>query len=261
MIETDNSDSSALHLELSLRQLSEEQQLYDKLFKSESHGWTEQQTLMVDGAWRLAAQVHAPDTYQDKPYTFHLLRNAIRATYGLEVRDPEMIAAIMLHDSIEDHPKSVTRRLSGVKDDDYLALHGANQPGNLHPSQILALSLVAEKFTPRVAQTIAAVTNEPRPVDDYDEWIDKYVEKVKSAVGTFDGWVVKFVDWVDNAFSIEANDDPALSDHYKYKYGKVLALYEESLHRPNIYERLSPEAKDYAQTMSAEAKKFLFAGK
>src|ERR1700744_4544969 len=57
----------------------------------------------LEDALALAAQLHAGDRRQREPYVNHLLRVAIRIMSHYGVRDPDVVAAALLHDSVEDH--------------------------------------------------------------------------------------------------------------------------------------------------------------
>src|ERR1700744_2362153 len=57
----------------------------------------------LEDALALAAQLHAGDRRQSEPYVNHLLRVAIRIMSHYGVRDPDVVAAALLHDSVEDH--------------------------------------------------------------------------------------------------------------------------------------------------------------
>lgn len=51
----------------------------------------------------MASQLHAGDQRQSEPYINHPLRVAIRIMSHYGVRDPDVVAAALLHDSVEDH--------------------------------------------------------------------------------------------------------------------------------------------------------------
>jgi (p)ppGpp synthase/HD superfamily hydrolase len=64
--------------------------------------WSEEERGMVIAAYNLARLFHQDDEHRNLPYTYHLLRNANRVTGYLHINDPEIIAAVILHDSVEE---------------------------------------------------------------------------------------------------------------------------------------------------------------
>ena len=54
-------------------------------------------------ALELASRLHAEDWRQNEPYINHPLRVATRIMSHDGIRDPEVIAAALLHDSVEGH--------------------------------------------------------------------------------------------------------------------------------------------------------------
>ena len=90
----------------------------------------------VKRALRLAARLHASDHRQREPYLNHLLRVALRIMVHYDVREPDVICAALLHDTVEDHAKELST---------------AGRPG--------ALALLAAAYGAPVAELVAAVTN------------------------------------------------------------------------------------------------------
>lgn len=88
--------------EFGLKNLTEEQ-LFDNILEAGAR-WTDDKRAMVVGAYELAQCLHIDDKHKNMPYTYHLLRNGNRAMLYLHVNDPDVVAAILLHDSVEDHP-------------------------------------------------------------------------------------------------------------------------------------------------------------
>ena len=54
-------------------------------------------------ALELASRLHAEDWRQNEPYINHPLRVATRIMSHYGIRDPDVIAAALLHDTVEDH--------------------------------------------------------------------------------------------------------------------------------------------------------------
>src|SRR5579871_6712000 len=57
----------------------------------------------LEDALALAGALHVGDRRQNEPYVNHLLRVAIRIMSHYGVRGPDVVAAALLHDSVEDH--------------------------------------------------------------------------------------------------------------------------------------------------------------
>lgn len=215
--------------ELGLKHQSEEQLLTNLLEAAE---WTDEQKQIIGGAYELASQLHKEDEYKGKPYIFHLLRVANRISGYLQIQDAEIIAAALLHDSVEDHPE-------GIVDQE-------------ETSQDQALAVIAEKFSPRVAEIVSYVTNPPAAEKiglSYEEKMDQYVAKVKTATQTPEGFLVKFADWCDNGLGVIYSEESLSPDkiaHFQNKYGgEVLENFEERFKQPDIQAMLSDEAKAY----------------
>jgi (p)ppGpp synthase/HD superfamily hydrolase len=231
--------------ELELKNKTQDQ-LLELIFEQNQH-WSDDDRLMVNAAHHLAEQLHTDDSHRDLPYPYHYLRNAARASGYLEVHDPEVITAIILHDTVEDHPDDILKIAThGTVD----AAEGMPVPDDPYAKQQVGLKTIEALFTPRVAELVATVTNPPESEDNlsYDEKLDRYHQKVASAVATTDGWLIKFVDWVDNAVGIihsEGKLPPDRLAHFKRKYGLVLPLFEARFQKSDLQEKLSDQAKVY----------------
>jgi len=224
--------------ELGLKHKSEEE-LFAGLM--EAADWTGEDQRLLAGAYELAKNLHKDDVYKEKPYIFHLLRVANRVSGYLQVQDAEVIAAALLHDSVEDHAPD-------------MLLDGVVVGQNGHQSQKNALDFIAQNFTPRTAELISYVTNPPAEEKEgmsYEEKLDKYVEKVKAATITAEGWLIKFSDWCDNGLGIAYAEKSLSADriaHFQNKYGgEVLETFEERYRQPDLQQMLSPEAKAYVE--------------
>src|ERR1700689_4485231 len=91
----------------------------------------------LERALDLASRLHAADRRDREPYVNHLLRVAIRIMSHYGVRDPDVVAAALHHDSVEDHAAGLA-------------------PDGRADS---ALTELGRRFGPRVAGLVAAVTN------------------------------------------------------------------------------------------------------
>ncbi len=132
----------------------------------------------VNRAFRLAARLHASDHRQREPYVNHLLRVALRIMVHYGVRDPDVICAALLHDTVEDHAGE---------------LSAAGRPG--------ALGRLAAACGAPVAELVAAVTNPVcTPGSDADSQYRDHVTCSLSACP----WarVIKVSDFTDNGVGV-----------------------------------------------------------
>ncbi len=193
----------------------------------ESPLWTSDAKGLVSSAYDLALKLHKEDLHKGKPYINHLLRVANRIFSYLHIHDAEVIAAALLHDSVEDHPKEI------------------------NPDAI------STKFSPEVSKLVATVTNAPSEGKklSYEEKLVKYASKVEQATSTTDGWIIKFSDWCDNGLGIiHGEEERSLErvEHFQRKYGNsVLNTFERRFLEEDIQARLDPLAKNYVKQQLA----------
>jgi hypothetical protein len=142
---------------------------------------------LVARADRVATRLHADDLRVREPYVNHLLRCTIRIVHYYRVRDAEVIAAMWLHDSVEDHP-------SELADFATAAQRAAGETK-------AALAVVRRAFTPRVASLVRSVTN-PEYAPDRSHH-EQYREHVIASLER-DPWarVLKLSDFTDNGLGI-----------------------------------------------------------
>jgi hypothetical protein len=132
----------------------------------------------VTRALQLAARLHASDRRQREPYVNHLLRVALRIMVHYSVREPDVICAALLHDSVEDHAED---------------LSAAGRPG--------AFALLAAAYGEWVAKLVAAVTN---PIYAPGTGADgQYREHVTDSLAACP-WarVIKLSDFTDNGVGL-----------------------------------------------------------
>lgn len=61
-------------------------------------------------AYHLAMRLHARQAERsDGPYTHHILRVALRVIHATRGKSADCVIAALLHDAIEDHPKSLAQ--------------------------------------------------------------------------------------------------------------------------------------------------------
>ncbi|WP_433604074.1 HD domain-containing protein [Dactylosporangium sp. CA-139114] len=159
----------------------------------------------------LAGELHRDDRRVREPYVNHLLRVAIRIMHHYAVSDVDVIAAAVLHDTVEDHPAE-------------LAGHPGATAGQ-------ALAVLAGRFGDRVAGLVAAVTN-----PEYDPSSDKheqYREHVRASLER-DPWarVIKVSDFTDNGVGVIHTTGPKV-ERSAAKYRPLVPVLRELVGRPD----------------------------
>jgi hypothetical protein len=163
----------------------------------------------ITRALDLAARLHAADRRQREPYLSHLLRVTIRILSHYHVRDPDVAAAALLHDAVEDHAADIA-------------------PGGGQPE---ALAAIAAQFGGRVAELVAAVTNpDYEPGRDHGE---QYREHVAASLET-SPWarVIKISDFADNGAGLIHTTGPRL-DKLARKYAPLVPVLRDLIARPD----------------------------
>ncbi|WP_431729309.1 HD domain-containing protein [Verrucosispora sp. TAA-831] len=202
-------------------------------FRLEIEVFDEDARRRLDEALTLASRLHRDDRRSREPYVNHLLRVAIRMVHYYEVRDVDVIVAGLLHDAVEDHPIELAgaRNGSGVggQDSSDRAAATGEQGGS---DQIgAALEVLAERFGPRVARLVAAVTNPPwDPGRERDE---QYHEHVATSLER-EPWarVVKISDFTDNGVGVIHSIGPKVESLAR-KYRPLVPVYRDLVTRPD----------------------------
>jgi (p)ppGpp synthase/HD superfamily hydrolase len=172
----------------------------------------EGQTL-TNQAVGIASHLFANDRYKGMPYMTHLLRVAIRLTRDYGVEDPEIIAAALLHDTIEDHGDELVQMV-----------------GELDLTPVCALTTLVGK---RVADLVQALSNEPtsKELSDVEKRL-RYrlgVEK-KLALG-FDVFLIKLSDFTDNAIGLHWGEDDSKTRKVAMKYLPLFPVFVSFVER------------------------------
>lgn len=141
------------------------------------------------------------------PYIEHPLRVAIRLYKYFGVKDPDLIIAAILHDTVEDHAY------------DFDAFQGVaiSRNDTAEVARIKALEFIAKHFGYRVASIVEYVSNPPAPegqtkaekLEAYHKHIEAIVKVSPEAI------ILKFSDFIDNAGSL----------HHHYDYGDKKVIY------------------------------------
>ncbi|WP_067656977.1 HD domain-containing protein [Nocardia harenae] len=184
----------------------------------------------VLAALDLAAELHRDDRYGREPYLSHLLRVAIRIVSHYEVRDAVPVIAGLLHDAVEDHAPELA------------ALHGDS---GAEP-RTAALALLSERFGARVAEIVAAVTNQERDPAESSDVAHRHRRYREHIAASLDhspwGRVVKLSDFTDNGVGILYATGPVMP-RLARKYAPLTAVYRELLRRPDT--PLAAHVKEY----------------
>ncbi|GLY25057.1 HD domain-containing protein [Micromonospora sp. NBRC 101691] len=172
----------------------------------------------------LAADLHRDDRRVREPYLNHLLRVAIRLMHHYRVRDVDVIVAGLLHDAVEDHPGEL-----------------AGDVGEGTDPVPAALAVLADRFGPRVAGLVAAVTN-PTWDPDRDRHV-QYREHVAASLDR-DPWarVIKISDFTDNGVGVIHTTGPKVLSSAR-KYRPLVPVLRELVARPDT--PLAPEVKEH----------------
>ncbi|WP_121398777.1 HD domain-containing protein [Micromonospora sp. M71_S20] len=180
-------------------------------FRLELRAFDEAARERLTEALDLAAELHRDDRRVREPYLNHLLRVAIRMMHHYQVRDVDVIVAGLLHDAVEDHPDE---------------LAGAHDGGDVTAA---ALAVLAERFGPRVARLVGAVTNPA-----YDPGRDKHVQYREHVAASLDRepWarVIKISDFTDNGVGVIHTVGPKVTSSAR-KYRPLVPVYRDLVTR------------------------------
>jgi (p)ppGpp synthase/HD superfamily hydrolase len=179
----------------------------------------------MDQALGLAAELHRLDRRSREPYLNHLLRTAIRIVTYYDVTDIDVIVAALLHDAVEDHAE----QLAGER------------PGDRVEA---ALAELAERFNPRVAALVRAVTNPPREAgrDRYQQYREHVAESLAA-----NPWarVIKVSDFTDNGVGL-MHSLPTKYRPLATKYRPLVPILRELIAREDT--PLSDAVKEHIRT-------------
>ncbi|MFG3417263.1 HD domain-containing protein [Micromonospora sp. NPDC049460] len=182
-------------------------------FRLELRAFDEAARERLTEALDLAAELHRDDRRVREPYLNHLLRVAIRMMHHYQVRDVDVIVAGLLHDAVEDHP------------DELAGEHAGDDP------TAAALAVLAERFGPRVARLVGAVTNPA-----YDPGRDKHVQYREHVAASLarEPWarVIKISDFTDNGVGVIHTVGPKVASSAA-KYRPLVPVYRDLVTRPD----------------------------
>jgi len=183
-------------------------------FAAETAALPEPDRHRLGNALALASQLHREDWRDNGPYINHPLRAAIRIISHYSIRDPDVITAALLHDTIKDHSAELT-------------------PDG-RPDPEAALAQLADRFVPRVAELVAAVNNpQYDPNRDTSDKLQQYREHVTANLDA-SPWarIIKVSDFSDNGVGLIHIDEWRLK--YKAsKYTGLIPILREMISRPD----------------------------
>lgn len=182
----------------------------------------------------LALDLHRDDMRTYEPYYNHLLRVALRLIEDLEVRDPTVISAALLHDSIEDHPDELARR--------FLDSEIPNDPHIVRNLAARALTEFASEYDAvEMSAMVVAVSN---PIvnrgDDKNVSYSRHIRELM-LTGSPESVLIKVADFHDNTHAPEGLENP--------RKRKKLDRKQEPL-----YEAVEGGLTDIADGVSVEAR-------
>lgn len=181
----------------------------------------------VKQALQLAGHLHAADRRQREPYVNHVLRVALRITCHYGVHNAEVIAAALLHDTVEDHAT---------------ALSPAGRSG--------AFATLKAAFGSQVAGLVEAVTNPVYlPGTDANLQYRAHVEKSL----TDNPWarVIKVSDFTDNGVGLLYTTG-AKAVKSARKYAPLVPVLGELILRPDTPLSFPAKARIIGQLDSAK---------
>jgi (p)ppGpp synthase/HD superfamily hydrolase len=152
----------------------------------------------------------------DGPYLNHIFRvtNRIVEEYG--IKDPELVIAALLHDSVEDQAKKLAELFASVE---------------TISEREKALLFVKNNFGERVSKIVSKLSN-PEPETEglsSDQKNYVYKEHVKEAIEDSDVLPIKLSDFSDNALNLKSVSDPVRRLKLSKKYLPVMEVFIERL--------------------------------
>ena len=168
----------------------------------------------------LALEIHADQKPRpDGPYINHILRVAERISNYFEIKDPSVITAGLLHDSVEDQFEKLSKLLDDTDE----------------TTREKALQYIKEKFGEKAVSIILAVTNSDE-LDNLsrEESNAKYVEHVADMITDPNVFYVKLSDFSDNGLNIETVLDKDRQTKLAKKYLPLYQIFIDRLHQEDI---------------------------
>jgi hypothetical protein len=186
----------------------------------------EQELVLIQSSLKLALDLHKDDTRTYEPYNNHILRVALRLIEDIGVTDPVIIAASLLHDSIEDHAPELASRYGGIEiiDEDQ---HTTRDLGHMG-----LVSFAADHGAPKLPRIVMAVSN-PLMGPDTNK-IVSYFRHIEALMKGEDieSKLLKIADLLDNLDVPAELEDPIKRAYLDLKQIDVYRLIEAALEQP-----------------------------
>lgn len=165
---------------------------------------------LVHRAYTLARRVHADHTRDEgTPYILHPLRVALIVAEECHISDPEIIAAALLHDVIEDSARTDRPALTAAE--------------------------LEREFGARVARMVALLTKETVPPEHTSQRDEAYYARIAAADA--DTRRLKCADRLDNLRHIHLSPEPGKAERYKQQTRRHELLIARATD-PYLYQQL-----------------------
>lgn len=187
-------------------------------------GLREDKSTLIERARLLSEEVHQeskPRTYE--PFFNHILRATLRLLEQLEVYDPEVIAALLLHDTVEMHPHKVIE----------IASPETARPIGEEAARAIALSALSGYITPQTAGYVGEIT--APLLEPGEDRIKAYASYTRSIFihGQPGSWAAKTADFIDNATPPPHGEDPQKRHALDIKQLAVYPYHLEAVTHPD----------------------------
>lgn len=174
----------------------------------------------ISASFNLADYLHRDRFRSPGPYIEHPLRNANRIVTYFGIRDPEIVQAALLHDTVEDHAREMAElaRIEVETEEE---------------AREVALAFIADLFGERVRDIVSGVTTPlyDGPKDGKNEF---YRAHVKEAIKDQDVFIVKLADFFDNAVGLHHTENDELVRRLSHKYEPLYDVFRERLENPDL---------------------------
>lgn len=175
----------------------------------------------------LALEVHKDQKPRpDGPYINHILRVSNRIVEEYGIKDPELVIAALLHDSVEDQAGKLAQLITSAE---------------ITSERQRALLFIKNIFGERVEKIVSKLSN-PEPVTEGLSSVEKnevYKEHVKEAIEDSDVLPIKLSDFSDNALNLESVSDPTRRLKLSKKYLPVMEVFINRINKAQ--DILTPE--------------------
>ncbi len=177
----------------------------------------EQHKEKIKEAVNLALEIHKDQKPRpDGPYVNHILRVSKRIIDDYDIKDPEIIIAAILHDSVEDQSEKLAN-MTSLPD--------------IYSKREKSLFYIKNTFGQRVEKIIKKLTNPEIDTKQLsqEEKNNIYKEHVQEAIKDPDVLPIKLSDFSDNALNLEIVFDSTKRLKLSKKYLPVMEIFIERL--------------------------------